>query len=120
MIEINGTLLEQFVWTDEFNYLAVTEQSERALNGATHTEKTAIPVGRPITLQSDLESATIYKALFEHAKGTLTDFPISIRGTDYQVMWDHSQQPVTGTPVALFSDAESEHFQDVILKLKTV
>ncbi|WP_046005781.1 hypothetical protein [Pseudoalteromonas rubra] len=120
MIEINGTQHEQFVWVDEFNYQAIAEQSERALNGAPHIEKTAIHVGRPITLQSQLESATIYKALFAHATSTLTDFTITIRGTVYQVMWDHSQQPVTGTPIAMYSDAEPEHFQDVTLKLKTV
>ncbi|AZZ98750.1 hypothetical protein [Pseudoalteromonas sp. R3] len=120
MIELGGQQYGHFVWTDEHNYRSVAEQYERALNGAPHIEKTAIPFGRPITLQSDMEAAEAYKALLSHSQSALDSFAISVRGVLYQVVWDHTQQPVSGEPVSVYCDAEPDFYKNVILKFKTV
>lgn len=120
MIEIANLQLDQFVWIDEFDYSLVIEQTERALNGAAHIEKSTLPNGRPITLHSAWESKAVFTSLFNHAQNTLTGFAISVRGTAFQVMWDHSQKPVTGSPVTPFADVEPDHFEHVTLRLKTL
>ncbi|WP_304635542.1 hypothetical protein [Pseudoalteromonas sp.] len=120
MILINAQNLDNFVWLNEFDYLPIAEQTERALNGAQHIEKTLIPLGRPIHLYSDLELASTFKPLFEHAQNTLDAFEISIRGTLFNVVWDHAQKAVECTPYAHFSDAEPTHFTNINLRLKTV
>ncbi|CAM4177452.1 hypothetical protein [Pseudoalteromonas byunsanensis] len=119
MIVINNIQLDNAVWTDEYDYQGVAEQTERALNGAQHIEKTAI-VGRPITIESALEAAALYIALFEHSQTELAAFDITIRGTTFNVVWDHSQKPVTGSPLQYFSDSEPTHFENITLRLKTV
>ncbi|WP_440053377.1 hypothetical protein ACSLBF_10550 [Pseudoalteromonas sp. T1lg65] len=119
MIVINNIQLDNAVWTDEYDYQAVTEQTERALNGAQHIEKTLI-VGRPITIESVLEPAALYIALFEHSQTKLAEFVITIRGTSYTVVWNHNQKPVTGSPLQYFSDSTPTHFENITLRLKTV
>ncbi|MDK1288490.1 hypothetical protein [Pseudoalteromonas umbrosa] len=120
MIELNNQQYDQFVWTDEFNYQSVAEQTERALNGAQHIEKTTIPVGRAITLWSQQESYDVFKALFDFAQSQLSAFQITIRGAIHTVVWDHTQQPVTGTEIKQYSDAPPDAFENVTLKFKTV
>tara|TARA_B100002049_G_C16078812_1_gene376311 strand:- start:782 stop:1144 length:363 start_codon:yes stop_codon:yes gene_type:complete len=120
MIILNAQQLENFVWLNEFDYLPVAEQTELALNGAQHIEKTLIPLGRPIHLHSDMEQASAFKPIFEHAQTTLNAFEISIRGTVFNVVWDHSQKAVESTPHTHFSDAEPTHFTNINLRLKTV
>jgi len=120
MIVINAQSLDNFVWLNEFDYLPVAEQTERALNGAQHIEKTPIPAGRPIYLYSDFEDASVFTPLYEHAQTTLTAFEITIRGNVFNVVWDHSQKAVEAAPHAHFSDAAPAHFQNINLRLKTV
>ncbi|WP_462171086.1 hypothetical protein [Pseudoalteromonas xiamenensis] len=120
MIEIANLQLDQFVWIDEFDYSLVTEQTERALNGAPHIEKAIAPSGRPITLQSAMEPKAVFTALFSHAQTTLTQFAITVRGNEYTVIWDHTQKPVTGTPIISFSDVEPDNFEHVTLRMKTL
>ncbi|KAA1165484.1 hypothetical protein EU508_00695 [Pseudoalteromonas fuliginea] len=120
MIVINAQQLDNFVWLDELDYSAVAEQSERALNGAQHIEKTIIPAGRSINLYSDFEAASVFNPLFEHANTTLSQFEITIRGTVFNVVWDHSQKAVEGTPHTHFSDSAPTYFQNINLRLKTV
>lgn len=119
MIVINAIELPHAVWTDEHDYQAVAEQTELALNGASHIEKTLLP-GRPITIESVLEAASSYIALFDHSRTTLTTFDISIRGTVYTVVWDHSKKPCTGSAVSYYSDAEPDFFENITLRLKVV
>ncbi|WKD23720.1 hypothetical protein NDQ71_01045 [Pseudoalteromonas sp. KG3] len=120
MIVINAQSLDNFVWLNEFDYLPVAEQTERALNGAQHIEKTLIPQGRPINLYSDFEAASVFTPLYEHAQTTLTAFEITIRGTVFNVVWDHSQKAVEAVPHTHFSDSAPTHFQNINLRLKTV
>ena len=120
MIVINAQQLDNFVWLNEFDYVPVAEQVERALNGAQHIEKTLIPKGRPINLYSDFEAASVFMPLHVHAQTTLTAFEITIRGTVFNVVWDHSQNPVEAVPHTHFSDAAPSHFQNINLRLKTV
>ncbi|MEI8642734.1 hypothetical protein P4S60_10350 [Pseudoalteromonas sp. Hal040] len=120
MILLNAQQLDNFVWLNEFDYLPVVEQTERALNGAQHIEKTLVPLGRPIHLYSDFETASTFKPLLEHAQSTLDAFEISIRGTLFTVVWDHTQKAVESTPHTHFSDTEPTHFTNINLRLKTV
>jgi hypothetical protein len=120
MIVINAQQLDNFVWLDEFDYLPVAEQTERALNGAQHIEKTLIPQGRAINLYSDFEAASVFNPLLVHAQTTLAAFEITIRGTLFNVVWDHSQKAVEAVPHAHFADAAPTHFQNINLRLKTV
>ncbi|MCF2829830.1 MULTISPECIES: hypothetical protein [unclassified Pseudoalteromonas] len=119
MIVINAIELPHAVWTDEHDYQAIAEQTELAINGAPHIEKTKLP-GRPITIESVLETASAYIALFDHSRTTLTAFDISIRGTVYTVVWDHSQKPCTGSAVSYYSDAVPDFFENITLRLKVV
>jgi len=120
MILINAQSLDNFVWLNEFDYLPVAEQTERALNGAQHIEKTLIPAGRPIELYSDFEAANVINPLYQHAQTTLEAFAITIRGTAFNVVWDHTQKAVEATPHAHYADAAPMHFQNINLRLKTV
>ena len=120
MISIASQLLDNFVWLDEFDHVPVVEQTERALSGEQHIEKTRLPDGRPITLFSEMESAAVFKPLLLHAQTTLTAFEITVRGTVFNVVWDHSNKAVTSKPAVYFSNAEPTNFENITLRLKTV
>ncbi|TMO54087.1 hypothetical protein [Pseudoalteromonas phenolica] len=120
MIAINSKQYEQFVWADEFAYTLIAEQKEYALNGAAHIEKTAKVADRPITLVSIIESADVFNELFNFGQTQLDPFIVNIRGSDYSVTFDHSEQPVIGQPIQIYSDTTPDFFENVTIKLRTV
>jgi len=121
MITLPGDItLDNFIWSDKFNWSPVAQQIEPALNGAQHIENTLLTVGRPITLISNLESAVLFLKLDNHMKSNLDSFVIDINGTNYTVAWLHNPLAVTAKPHKHYSDAEPDNFIDVTLTLITV
>ncbi|KZN58536.1 hypothetical protein N473_26405, partial [Pseudoalteromonas luteoviolacea CPMOR-1] len=68
----------QFVWKNEYQALGIVQQTEFALNGSSHVEKSQIIAGRSIVLESELEDISSFETLFNHSQNTLTSFQISI------------------------------------------
>lgn len=120
MIILDTLELDNFVWLNEFDAVHVTEQNERALNGAQHIEKTAINTGHVIQLYSNLESADVFNPIFEHAKTTLTSFVLVIRDVQHNVTWSHKNKPIDVKPLSLYNDAAPTHFENITLNLRTV
>ncbi|OUL59268.1 hypothetical protein [Pseudoalteromonas ulvae] len=112
--------LDQFVWRDEFAAFGIVEQTERALNGAPAIEKTAVSVGRPITLFSEMEDAALVEQLLSSANTELGTVTLNVRGTNIAATWDHAQSPVEVTPHQLYCDAKPNHFTQITLRFKTV
>ncbi len=120
MITFATFTLTEFYWADEFEFSPVKQQQERALNGATHIESALVTTGRPITLKSDLESASLFVQLQNHANTNQDPFNLTINGTVYSVIWLHAPLAVTGKPFESFVDAQPDNFTDISLTLITV
>jgi hypothetical protein len=112
--------LENFVWSDQFEWARVAQQIEPALNGAQHIENTLLTVGRPITLISSLEPAALFQKIENHMQSNMSSFVININGANYTVAWLHNPLAVTAKPHKQYSDAQPDNFIDVTLTLITV
>ncbi|MBQ4836038.1 hypothetical protein [Pseudoalteromonas luteoviolacea] len=110
----------QFVWKNEFQASGIVQQTEFALNGSSHVEKSQVIAGRSVVLESELEDITSFETLFNHSQSTLIEFQITIRGVTFNVIWDHSEAPISAEPHRLFSDAKPDFFRNVVLRFRTV
>ncbi len=121
MIVLDTIVMDECVWLNGIGYSPFSSSQEFSLNGAQIVEVAKKLAGQPIQLFSDAESFETYMQIQEHAntKGT-EEFVLTINGEPYQVMWDYSQQPVTGVPSQLFSDADPETIEALTMNLITV
>lgn len=114
--------LTNLLWLNANEQQRVATQMKRALNGAPHIHQVVIPAGHSIELgtKDGWLSKSEFAALQQHSFTVLTGFDLTHRGTDYQVVWDHSSGPaVTGQDVFDHVDG-GEQVTSVKLKFLTV
>ena len=120
MINIASRMLDNFVWSNKYDWTGVVQQKTRTLTGAMIIEPTKTAVGRPITLTSHLEKNAIFQTLKNHSMTETGQFTIDINGTQYSVVWLHENIAFSGKPISNYSDQEPDFFSDISLKLMTV
>lgn len=118
MIIIGGTInLPEFIWQNRFGYSPVSAQKSYATDGALFIEQSQVLAGRPIVLTSDSEPTAVFNQLESHAAANAAnEFTLSINGTNYNVMYDFSQQAVSGSPDINFADAEPDYINNIVLR----
>ncbi|MCU8010892.1 hypothetical protein [Shewanella sp. SM74] len=121
MITLDTLQLPHFIWLNRFGYTLFVSSTEFALDGSQHVEVAAKQAGRPVVLFSDAEALSVFNALEAHAnsKGA-NSFNLDINGTALTVMWDYSEQPISGTPAINYSDTDPDEIEAITLKLITV
>lgn len=113
------------VWTDEFEPSTVTQSARRTLSGSLVIYHAAQQAGRPITLQSEPDSgwatlATV-QALQALAAVPGATYTLSLRGTDYQVMFAHHNPPaLQASPLFAIANPGPTHPHLITLRLITV
>tara|TARA_R110002033_G_scaffold124195_1_gene166312 strand:- start:175 stop:540 length:366 start_codon:yes stop_codon:yes gene_type:complete len=121
MITLDTIPLPQFIWLNRFGYTPFVSSAEFALDGAQHVEVAAKQAGRPVVLFSDAEALAVFTGLEAHANTSgATNFNLDINGTTLTVMWDYSEQPISGTPAINYSDTDPDEIDAITLKLITV
>lgn len=116
-------LSDDLSWTDEFDWQAVEQTTQRSLTGALLIDYRVKTLGRPITLSgADAQAAWLTRAvvaqLYAWACAPGQDMTLVLRGVTYTVMWRHEQPPAfTATPVVDFNDPGAADWYRVTLKL---
>ena len=118
MIIIGGTInLPEFIWQNRFGYSPVRAQKSFSTDGALFIEQSQVQAGRPIILTSESEPVELFRQLESHAAANVTnEFTLSINGTDYTVMWDFSDQAISGSPDISFADADPDYINNIVLR----
>ncbi|WP_143869877.1 hypothetical protein [Catenovulum sediminis] len=118
MIIIDGTInLPEFTWQNRHGYSPVSASNQYATDGALFIEQSTVLAGRPIILTSNSEPTALFTQLEAHAAANAgNEFTLSINGTDYNVMWDFSQQAVSGSPDINFADADPDYINNITLR----
>ncbi|UCX05423.1 hypothetical protein [Shewanella glacialimarina] len=118
---ILGTIeLPHFIWLNRFGYTPHVSSREFALDGSQHIEIASKQAGRSIVLYSEGEALAIFELLESHANLTVTAFELQINGQVLSVMWDFSEQAISGIPTINYSDGDPEQIDAITLKLITV
>lgn len=121
MIVLDNTELTDFVWQNRTGYTPWRASQEYALDGSQHLELATVQAGRPIVLYGDYVPTILFDALESHAAAAgANSFTLQLHGDELTVMWDYSNQPVTGTPSFNYSDQAPEAYDAVSLRLITV
>ncbi|MCL1048466.1 hypothetical protein L2755_02305 [Shewanella abyssi] len=121
MITFDTIELPHFVWLNRFGYSSFVSRREFALDGSQHVEVASKQAARPVVLYSDAESLSLFKMLEAHANTAgASSFNLDINGTALSVMWDYSEQAISGTPTINYSDEAPEQIDAITLKLITV
>lgn len=121
MISLDGITLPQFIWLNRFGYSSFVSRAEFSLDGSQHVEVASKQAARSVVLYSDGEVLSLFEALEIHANTTGSNsFIVDINGTVLTVMWDYSDQPISGVPAINYSDGDPEQIDAITLKLITV
>ena len=121
MIVLDKIELSDFVWLNQVGYSPFVSNQEFTLNGAQVVEVSEKQAGQSIILFSEAEAFATYSTLQNHANAMgATSFELDINGDKLNVMWDYRNQPISGAPEKLYSDASPDDVDALTLNLITV
>lgn len=117
----DGTSLElpeDLLWTDEFSWSAVSQSTQRGIDGHLIVDAMERMGGRPITLMGDGDSAWITRADLLTLKAWAAiagqEFDLDVRGQAWTVIFDHGDaeeaRSMGMSPVVDYSDMEDGDF----------
>lgn len=103
------TLPDALDWVDEYAWSAVQQTKTYTTTGALLIEEAARQAGRPITLEGSTDRTWCTRALVAqlHAWAQTPGLvlALTLRGTAYQVVFDHERGALQGLPVLFYADA---------------
>ena len=118
-------LPEDLLWSDEHDWSAVDQVSERSITGALVVNAGLKVGGRPITLQSpDEGSAWITGAALAQLKAwaqlPLQNMTLVLGATTRTVMYRHEDGALQAFPVVDYSDIGPDDYYTITLRLTDV
>ncbi len=118
------TLPDSLVWTDEFNFNQMAQETERSLTGGLLVQEGAKQFGRPITLSENwLDRATLDALVTKEGLATTPMTLVLADGREFAVIFDRTRGPaIEATPVhrlATAANVPTWKYQ-VTLRLLTV
>ncbi len=121
------TLPEDLVWSNEYTWSPVSQDTKKALTGALIVQEAIQQKGRSIILSGGSNSAWVDRATLDllQAKCNTVDLTmvLSHNGTSYDVMFDRSSNSNTGLNVRgvyPLANPSSDHVYEITLKFIVV
>lgn len=118
------TLPKNLTWPDEYEWAQVEQRTQYSITGALIIEAGAKQAGRPITLQGDRSGPWFTRATLETLRAWAAlpaeQFVLSYRGTNLNVVFDHSQNAITAQSIAGHADPEDSDFYAATLRFLEV
>lgn len=114
------TLPQDLIWTDEFAWKKVEQVTEYSSTGALLVDEWVRQAGRPITLTGSVDYAWCLRPALQtlnawsHVAGL--QMTLSIHGTNYSVIWNHQEGPISADPVVPYSDPQPEDWYSLVLR----
>lgn len=115
------TLPEDLIWIDEFDWHPVEGRMTRSALGAVLFDRGTKIDGRPMTLAGDgLHSwitRTLAVSLYALASIADAQIVLAYRSTTFDVVFDHTRNPLELRPVADWPEYEAGDFYTVLMRL---
>lgn len=114
-------LSDHLVWVDEFLWNPVSQRSEYSITGALIVETASRQAGRPITLRGGADHGWMPRSAISALRGfasqTNAQMVLNLRGTTYDVIWDHANVGFEAIPVVDYADPLASDYYTVVLRL---
>lgn len=124
--DVTLTLHPDLKWTDENNWHPVEQTAERTITGAMVVQIGSRVAGRPFTLEPDggegsawMPYTTVAQLRNWAAVPGLT-MTLTLRGTEYTVIFRHQDGGFEAEPVVFFNDVQSTDFYHCVIRLMEI
>lgn len=101
------TLPSDLIWRDEYDWHPVVQSVEYSTTGAMIVDAMTKQAGRPITLMAGENFAWMQRSTVAQLKTWAAiagaEFVLSLNGTSFNVIFDHTQTAFEASPVVEFS-----------------
>ncbi|MFW2039283.1 hypothetical protein ACG92Y_12350 [Acinetobacter ursingii] len=122
------TLSDGFLWSDEFEWKAIEQSQEYAVNGSLIIQEGKKLSGRPITLTADQNMAWLKRhivsklktwSLLQSEQFTLV-FEYRHDFRQFNVIFNHSENPIEAKPVKDIPTISDDDYYNVTLRFTEV
>lgn len=119
------TLDPDLYWSDENDWHAVEQTTQRTVTGALIVSSSSRVAGRPITLQpQDDVSAWMSRQTLETLRSWAAvpgrQMTLTLRGTARTVIFRHQETAIEATPVIHYADTDNEDWYRVTLRFMEI
>lgn len=112
------TLSDDMLWTDEYEWTPVEQQTSYSLTGALVVEVAARTAGRPITLAGDDDHGWITRTVLEALRTAAAipgqEFVLTLRGVAHDVIF--AADPIAAQQVFEVRDPNADDYYIATLK----
>lgn len=121
---VTVSLPDDLLWTNEFNFPAVSQTKKRGITGALLLQSAALVGGRPMVLEAGEEHAWVERSVVEQLLTAAAipgqQFTLTYRGVAHSVVFDHEAGAVEADPVIDYADPDADDVYVVRLRFLKV